>query len=422
MLEKFKQAMPYFTILLLLLLLVQSIGRASNKSDFQDYYNASKLFFDKKDLYNLESIQTLKEEIKLEDLFKLENLKKLESLKGNVGTYIYPPLFAFLLIPFGMLSYPTAATIFTIINFSCLLASLFLITKLISFKHTFSILFFTLLINYRYLESHVSNNQVALILILLILMSVYIQNNAIAGLLLSLAILIKLTPAIFLFYFLYKRQFARFGYTLLFSVLWIFLPSIYAHEYNVHSLGNWYDLVLNNAMKNPAFRSWKNNQSLIATIAKYFMVGADPLNQAIFGMPFLDLGAQTIKYIFYLCSILIGLPFLYQLKKGFSDAGLISILFVLSGIFSGISWVHSFVVLLFPIAYLLHKLFEQDSSGINRKSFIIISIITIVTSKIIIGSTAEGIFLMFSFLLYTSLAFYLILIKVENYKSDAIGS
>ena len=81
--------MPYFVILLLLLLLVQSVGRASNKSDFQDYYNASKLFYEQKDLYNLESIQTLKEEIKLEDLFKLENLKKLESLKGNVGTYIY---------------------------------------------------------------------------------------------------------------------------------------------------------------------------------------------------------------------------------------------------------------------------------------------------------------------------------------------
>ena len=60
----------------------------------------------------------------------------------------------------------------------------------------------------------------------------------------------------------------------------------------MHSLGNWYELVLNNAMKNPAFRSWKNNQSLIATIAKYFMVGADPLNQALFAMPFVSLGAK----------------------------------------------------------------------------------------------------------------------------------
>ncbi|MBP9884791.1 MAG: DUF2029 domain-containing protein [Leptospiraceae bacterium] len=422
MLEKFKQAMPYFVILLLLLLLVQSVGRASNKSDFQDYYNASKLFYEQKDLYNLESIQTLKEEIKLEDLFKLENLKKLESLKGNVGTYIYPPLFAFLLIPFGMISYPIAATIFTLINFFCLLTSLFLITKFISFKNTFSILFFTLVINYRYLESHVSNNQVAFILILLMLLSIYVKSDALAGILLSLAILIKLTPAIFLFYFLYKRQFKRFGYTLLFSFVWTLLPSFYSHEYNLHSLGNWYDLVLNNAMKNPAFRSWKNNQSLIATIAKYFMVGADPLNQALFGMPFLDLEAKTIKYIFYLCSLLIGIPFLYKLKNGFSDVGLISILFILSAIFSGVSWVHSFVVLLFPIAYLLHKIFENENSGANKKFFIVTCVITIVTSRNLIGSTAEGIFLMFSLLLYTSIAFYLILLKIENGKSDAIGS
>ena len=98
MLEKFKQALPYFTVLLLLLFLVQSIGRAKNKTDFHDYYTASQLFQQEKDLYNLNSIQTLAEEIKLEFLFKLENLKKLEGLKGNVGTYIYPPLFAFLLI------------------------------------------------------------------------------------------------------------------------------------------------------------------------------------------------------------------------------------------------------------------------------------------------------------------------------------
>ena len=71
MLEKFKQAMPYFVILLLLLLLVQSVGRASNKSDFQDYYNASKLFYEQKDIYNLESIQTLKEEHHLSRTFRI---------------------------------------------------------------------------------------------------------------------------------------------------------------------------------------------------------------------------------------------------------------------------------------------------------------------------------------------------------------
>ena len=422
MLQKFKQAMPYFTGLLLLLLLVQSIGRASNKSDFHDYYTASQLFFEQKDLYNIESLETLREEIKLEDLFKAENLKKLESLKGNVGTYIYPPLFAFLLIPLGWLSYPSAATIFILINFICLLASLFLITKFISFKNPFAVLFFTLAVNYRYLESHVSNNQVAFILILFMLLSVYVKSDALAGILLSLAIIIKLTPAIFLFYFLYKRQFKRFGYTLLFAGAWTLLPSIYSHEYNLHSLGNWYDLVLNNAMKNPAFRSWKNNQSLIATIAKYFMVGADPLNQALFGMPFVSFGARTITYLFYFCSLLVGIPFLYRLKTGFTDAGLISILFILSVIFSGISWVHSLVVLLFPIAYLVHRIFEEGISGAKRNLFISLCVLTIITSRSIIGSTAEGIFLMFSLLLYISLGFYLLLLKIDTGESNANGS
>lgn len=414
MLEKIKRFLPYLLGIILFVLLVQSIGRADNKSDFHDYYTASQLFYSQKDLYNINALETLREEVKLEDLFKAENLKKLEALKGNLGTYIYPPLFAFLLIPFGFLNYEIAATIFTLINFACLLASLFLITKMIPIKNISGILFFTVAVNYRYLESHVSNNQVAFILILLILISISIKNDALSGLFLSLAIIIKITPAIFLFYFLYKRQFARFVYTFLFAGIWLILPSVYSHEYNLHSLQNWYDLVLNNAMKNPTFRSWKNNQSLIATLAKYFMIGADPLNQALFGMPYLTLGARTLTYLFYFCSLVIGTPFLNKLKDGFKDANLISILFILSTIFSGISWVHSFVFLLFPIAYLAHKILEEGIFGIKRNIFFVLCGLTILTSRGLIGSTLEGIFLMFSILLYISIGFYLLLIKLES--------
>ncbi len=414
MLERIKKFSPYLLGIILLVLLVQSIGRADNKSDFHDYYTASRLFYDQKDLYNINALESLREEVKLEDLFKAENLKKLEALKGNLGTYIYPPLFAFLLIPLGFLNYELAATIFTLINFSCLLLSLFLITKLIPIKNIFSILFFTIAVNYRYLESHVSNNQVAFILILLILLSLLIKNDALSGILLSLAIIIKITPGIFLFYFLYKRQFARFLYTFLFAGLWLLLPSLYSHEYNLHSLQNWYDLVLNNAMKNPTFRSWKNNQSLIATLAKFFMVGADPLNQALFGMPYLNLSARTLTYLFYFCSLVVGTPFLYKLKEGFKDANLISILFILSVIFSGISWVHSFVFLLFPIAYLSQQFFEENRNESKQKIFYALCGITILTSRGIIGSTLEGVFLMFSILLYISIGFYLLLIKIKT--------
>ena len=194
------------------------------------------------------------------------------------------------------------------------------------------------------------------------------------------------------------------------------------HMNNIQSLSNWNELVLNTAMKNPAFRSWKNNQSLIATIAKYFLVGADPLNQALFGMPFVDFSARTISYIFYLCSLIIGIPFLYKLKNGISDNTIISILFILSVIFSGISWVNSFAVLLFPIAYLFHKLFEIQTSKILKNIFITNCIITILSSRTLIGSTAEGIFLKFSLLLYTSLAFYFILLNIEDRKPNASGS
>ena len=68
------------------------------------------------------------------------------------------------------------------------------------------------------------------------------------------------------------------------------------------------------------------------------------------------------------------------------------------------------------------KIFEEGISGAKRNLFISLCVLTIITSRSIIGSTGEGIFLMFSLLLYISLGFYLLLLKIDTGESNANGS
>ncbi|MCE9501869.1 MAG: DUF2029 domain-containing protein [Leptospira sp.] len=413
--EKINKLFPYLCAILLIALFFQGVSRIDDKSDFRDYFNASKLFRLGQDIYQVEIVRKLRDSIKLEDAFKLENLIRLEELKNSVGTYIYPPTFAFLLIPLTFFSYNTASAIFYFLNFLSLCLSIFLISKIIRTEKFFLILFFTLLLSYRFLENHINNNQVSFLLIFLTLFALRTDNKFLSATILSLAIVIKLTPAIFILFFFLKRDFVTPALTFGFLLLWIFIPSLAGHEFNLAMLRNWYDLVLNNFMQNPEFRAWKNNQSLVATLAKYFLSSADPLNQSMYGLPLNDFSARTVKMLFYLFSISL-LGFMgYRLRKGLEQNQIIAGLFILSVILSGISWVHSFVVLIFPLFYGISRIVKPPVARHTKVLFTIGGILPILTARMISGSYIESLSLMYSIVLYSSILIY---ISVLNFDPD----
>jgi hypothetical protein len=404
----------YLALILLVLLGIQGISKSKQKSDFHDYYTASQLFSQKKDLYNRSLLENLSTELKLEDLFKAENFRKLQELKGNVGTYIYPPLFAFLLLPLSYFSYETASLLFNLINLFCFIILLKLIRDQFNSVTIDTKIFFSLLVCYPFLESHVINNQVAFILLLLVSISLFSKSNLLSGACLSLAIWIKITPAIFLFYFLYKKDFLKLGYSVLFMIFWFFLPSLFSFEYNLTSSKDWFELVLGNALKSPTFRSWKNNQSLVSTLAKYFLSNADVLNQDQYNLPIFSVSKQGFQIIFYSVSLVIGIPFLIKIYKGIQNYSLISVLFILSVVFSGISWLHSFIFLFIPIFYLIHLFSENILSKIQKYIFLVLCFLIIIVNKNIIGESFDSALKMYSYLLYISLGYYLLFLTMNE--------
>jgi hypothetical protein len=416
--NKYPRLIIIFNILLLTVLLVISVTKiGNNHSDFGDYYNASKLFSEKKDVYKIKLIQQLKEEINPKDLFKPETIEKLMVLKGNVGTYIYPPLFAFLLIPLTALSFKTASILFVLFNYFCFLGSIYLLWKMIDSEFFKLSLFVTLLANFKFLENHINNNQVAFLLIFLSLFAVHTKKDILTGILLSLAIVIKLTPGIFVLYLLYKKRYIAVLYTIAFFFAFLFLPSLYDHSYHLTLLKEWNELVLQSAMKTPLFRAWKNNQSLIATLAKYFLFGADPENQPKYGMPFVTLSETFVKGLYYTLSLGIVSTLFLSMYRKHKDFAILSLLFILSVVFSGVSWIHSFSFLFFPVFYMSIIVFSKPVDKITVTLFTIYILTMVFGHKLFLGSMFESFTLMYSMYLYTSLLLYFIVWRTDIFSN-----
>ena len=406
------------SILILALLLFQGLGKSSQTSDFSDYYNASRLFTERKDIYQVDSLKELFSEKKAPlQLFDSEVLNKILSLKGKVASYIYPPVFAFLLIPLSILNYETASAVFNILNFACLLGAIWMFRRDFDTSRFSVVLFLTLAVSYRFLENHTANNQVAFMLIFLSVAALRIKNDFISGTLLALATVIKLTPAIFILYYIYEKRFKALAFFAAGIGLWSVLPFLAGYDYGLAQWKNWIELVLQNALKNPVFRAWKNNQSLVATLAKYFHSAADPENQYKYGMPFVSLSLDQIKILLNILTLAVLSPLFIFWKRGYSRNQLISILFILSAILSGVSWIHSFSVLIFPIFYLFHSL-EKNRKG--AWAVYGISALIILTSGSI-NKSLENASLMFSLLLYISLGYYALCFYISDENAEHLS-
>ncbi|MDZ4726402.1 MAG: glycosyltransferase family 87 protein [Leptospira sp.] len=414
----------FVLILFLCYFLVASLSRVSQKSDFLDYYHASERWKTSENLYKFDVAYELKDKVKSwEELFLPENISLLTALQTQTATYIYPPLFSFLLLPLTYFSEKTASGIHTSINFLSLCGILFLFSRPEKFgiriKNIEWLLSLVLVINFRYIESHIQNNQVGLLLVLLVLLSLTVKNEIISGILLALATTIKVTPIVFLFVLFYEKKWRSILWFFIGLFLWNLLPMVYNPHYTIEMTKVWFQEVLGNALTNPLLRSWKNNQSLPSTLAKYFISGADFVNQPLYRMPFVSLSMEVVKFIQLVIIGIFGIPVLFILKMKDKKWELTALLFLASAIFSGISWIHSFVICIFPIFLLISRYLNQNYTKKESISLILILVIPLLTHRSIIGGVMEGVFLMFSILFYTSIALYIFILR-EIFIKDEI--
>lgn len=151
----------------------------------------------------------------------IQDIMHGRNLYDNPATDVnYPPTTFLFLFPFGLIPIAIAQKIWTILSFSALSGSIFVILKAVTKK--FSLLAFLLIYSFAVLSFPVKftlgMGQINIFLLLLIsLCFLFYQRKQlyIAGILLGIASSIKLIPLILLLFFLRKKAFGVVGATVI---------------------------------------------------------------------------------------------------------------------------------------------------------------------------------------------------------------
>lgn len=159
-------------------------------------------------------------------------------LAPNSFPFIYPLFFAFSLYPLAILPYWLANVLWFLLNLLALGVSVRIclgwMRKIIPWddpRAAIAPVFFVIIAMFSVLQNHFLNGQVNLLVLLLCLLFFTFQqeNKPIAsGVMLALAILIKLVPAIFLLYLVLRKQYRILAVTGLGILVGILLPYLVA--------------------------------------------------------------------------------------------------------------------------------------------------------------------------------------------------
>lgn len=175
-------------------------------NDFASYYVASKLLFQGEIPYrSLDKYRTIE--------LSFDEMKNWGINKKIIPAYIYPSFLAAVIIPITELPFKQARFIW---NLFCLITfffvvwfTFFLLGKKIKFDFTSLTIIGVFFASMPTLET-ITQGQINYQILLLILLCFYFQKNnkpILSGILLGIATLIKVSPIVILFYFLYKKDF-----------------------------------------------------------------------------------------------------------------------------------------------------------------------------------------------------------------------
>lgn len=277
----------------------------TSRSDFEDYYQASRLLAEGKDPYRadqLEDIRQLSGTFNPADLFDPVKLQKIIAKFRGLGTYLYLPFTAFALLPISGLGYHAAAAIFQAVSLLSLgLMIWFLYAADRSrLQDTWNERDFTVplvssvLLFAGFLAENAGNGNIGFFLLCLCLpglvlsMKDGVSSQILGGFLIGIAVVLKITPIFLALVLLaYLRLFALAGLTLG-IVFGLLVPAVaLGFDRNLELIQGWYSLIISTYNKFVFMRPWANNQTISGAIGKFFISGSD-VKQAAYGLPLLS--------------------------------------------------------------------------------------------------------------------------------------
>jgi alpha-1,2-mannosyltransferase len=226
---------------------------------------------------------------------------------------------------------------------------------------------FIIFLSARPILSDLHHGNINLLILFLIVATLYSWRNGydvLAGLLLALAIAYKVTPALFVPYFLCKRSWRTVGATLLGLVLFfLVVPSlVLGVSFNAQCLSMWWHRILSPYIVHGVKGDQEINQSMVGVLSR--LLTESPISMTRYGHHF---RANLVAWDPFLVGVLIkGLSlglvgmmfFLCRTRTGRRDdprlLGEFAIVVLTMLFMSERSWKHHYVTLLLPYTYLVY--------------------------------------------------------------------
>ena len=322
------------------------------------------------------------------------------------------------MVPLSKLHKHISVPIWYFSIFVFFMVSIFLTKKILAAENKEKVLsktfyFLGILMSLRFLLSTIQRVQsdcLVLFLLSLFIFALFRKKEAVAGLCLAAASMVKLTPLIFLPYLLWRRRIKAVLAYGLFIVLFLLAPSLYVGwAKNLGYLKNWLLVHRTNPVD---YIFWYKNQSLLSCLMRFLSKDSQI---SIFSL------TQGQVYIIFiiLAAALLSLIFILRRKAGPEEKGFvfltdISLVLSLMILLSPLGWKHTFVHLTIPHLVLLYYVFYKNPADKVTKGLLVGSFFfnTILNPEVT-GPFAK-IVQLYSSVTVGTLILYVALLRIKN--------
>ncbi len=242
---------------------------------------------------------------------------------------------------------------------------------------------------------HGNNNLVILFLVVATLQAWRKGFDVLAGLTLALSISYKVTPALFVAYFLYKRSWRTVVATFLgLGIFLLIIPSLaLGVEFNAQCLAMWWQRILSPYLTRGEVGDHDINQSMVGVLSRLLTEGnvGPGRHERHTALNFVAWAPDTVNLLIKSLSIgLVGvLAVLCRTRTSRRDDprlfGEFSLVVLTMLFVSERSWKHHFVTLLLPYTYLMYRVGVAD---VSRRVRVALAV-GIAASVLLIASTSS---------------------------------
>ncbi|WP_339605787.1 glycosyltransferase family 87 protein [uncultured Roseivirga sp.] len=192
--------------------------------------------------------------------------------------YRYAPIFGIALYPISLLPKQVYIFLWLFFNAFLLYKSVLLFREFFSELKSDTKLFgitaiVTLILGIRFWGQNLQLGQTTILLVFLSVYALHLSRKnkpVLAGLMLALAIVTKIMPLLLIGYFIYRKDFKTPIFTIIFTVLLVYLPAlIVGFDYNNFLIQEWYNII-NPANKEYTLETKTGIYNLSAFIFAYF--------------------------------------------------------------------------------------------------------------------------------------------------------